>query len=340
MSHLNKSQKVPKQWYRPEKQVCPECGYRLKRSHILWHKRLIFLTGPVDVASWAYQCPNPACLHIGQIYRSSKAEQLHLKYRRYSREVIITLGYRRFWQHQTIYELHDWLSQELGLPISARQVLNLIGDFLALLRAAQPAKIRQQLQQVQGLLIGLDGMQPEKGNTCLYVVREVQLGLTLMTENLEESSTPTMVERLFEPLKTLAVEVGLPWLGVVSDAQRTIRLAMAESLPDVPHQYCQFHCLRTAGSLTFEADRKIKKQLKTPLRERLTRLEQRLTALPETDPYQAVLLDYADAIRTALLVSGIAPFDLGGVWLFEALADLVQSLDRCQKKAIIPFSVA
>src|SRR5688572_5057573 len=168
MPNLNK-QTVSKRWYRPERQLCPSCGQILKRDHIIWHKRLIFLTGPENVSSWAYSCPNPDCPKRDERYCSTEAEQLHLKYRRYSRELIISLGYRRFWQHQTIYELHDWLSRELGLTISVRQVLNLIGDFLALLRAGQAAKIRKILQPAQSWLIGLDGMQPEKGNTCLYV---------------------------------------------------------------------------------------------------------------------------------------------------------------------------
>ena len=330
-----KEQNIPKHWYRPEQRLCATCRRVLKRSHLLWHKRLIFLAGPSDVASWAYHCPEPMCAGAGEIYRSSEAETLHLKYRRYSREVVVHIGYRRFWYHQTMYEIHEWLTQDLGLSISERQVLNLIGDFLALLRAAQPAKVRERLQGLDHLVIGLDGMKPEKGNTCLYIVREVQLGLTLMAENLDNSANTTLSARLFEPLKALASELGLTWQGVVSDAQESIRLAEVNRLPGVPHQGCQFHCLSAAGTLTFEADRNMKKRLKAAFRQRLARVERRIERLPETDPYQSVLADYADAIRSTLLVGGVAPFDLGGIWIFEALTDLAASLARCQKKGIM-----
>jgi hypothetical protein len=47
-------------------------------------------------------------------------------------------------------------------------------------------------------------MQPEKGNTCLYIVRELQLDLTLLAENLEESSEGEIMARLLQPLQTLA----------------------------------------------------------------------------------------------------------------------------------------
>jgi len=333
--NLNEPNSVPKRWYRPEQRLCPVCRSVLKRHHILWHKRLIFLSGPEDVASWAYRCPDPTCAGADQIYCSAEAESVHLKYRRYSREVVVHIGYRRFWQHQTMYEIHEWLTQDLELRISKRQVLNVIGDFLALLRAAQPAKVRERLKGLDRLVIGMDGMKPEKGNTCLYIVREAQLGLTLMAENLDDSVNTTLRDRLFEPLKALASELGLAWQGVVSDAQESIRLAVAKSLPGVPHQACQFHCLSAAGELTFEADRSMKKHLKAAFRQRLARLERRIARLPETDLYRAVLADYADAIRSTLLVGGVAPFELGGVWVFEALTDLAASLARCQKRGIM-----
>jgi len=333
--NLNEPNSVPKRWYRPEQRLCPACRSVLKRHHILWHKRLIFLTGPEDMVSWVYRCPDPTCAGVDQVHCSAEAESVHLKYRRYSRELVVHVGYRRFWQHQTMYEIHEWLTQDLGLSISDRQVLNVIGDFLALLRAAQPAKVRERLKALDRLVIGLDGMKPEKGNTCLYIVREVQLGLTLMAENLDDSVNTTISDRLFEPLKALAHEVGLAWQGVVSDAQESIRLAVAKSLPDVPHQACQFHCLNAAGELTFEADRNMKKHLKAAFRQRLARLERRMERWSETDLYRAVLTDYADALRSTLLVGGVAPFELGGVWVFDALSDLAASLARCQKRGIM-----
>lgn len=289
------------------------------------------------VTSWAYRCPNPTCPGWPQVYASAEAETLHLKHRRYSRELIVNLGYRRFWQHQTIYELHQWLTEDLGVALTLRHVLNLLADFLALLRAAQPAKIRQKLKQLKELVIGIDGMQPEKGNTCLYVVRELQVGLTLLAENLDDSSQTSLSEHLFEPLKQLAAQLGLGWRGIVTDAQESLRLAIAQSLSGVAHQTCQFHCLRDAGDWTFQTDRKLKKQLKATLRQRLITLQRRLSRLPEANPYRAVLVDYAEAIRTALLINGIAPFDLGGVSLFRALDDLANSLANCQKKGAIHF---
>ena len=330
------SEKKPKlrksRSYRPKEQVCASCGRFLERSHILWRKDLIFVSGPESVVSWAYRCPEPTCVS-GQVrYSSQEAERLHLKYRRYSREVIIKLGYRRFWHYQTIYELHEWFTERLGLAITPRQISNVLGDFLAILRAGQAQKLRRILPKQREVLISIDGMQPEKGNDCLYIVREMQCGQTLLAENLTDSSAAMLRQRLLEPLKALASELGLSWLGVVSDAQESIRLAVAQSLPGVPHQACQSHCLRGAGKLTFEADRNLKKRLKATFRGQLSQLQKQIDKLAEHDRYRPVLTDYADAMHSTLLEGGLAPFDLGGVNVYAALEALAHSLHRCQKK--------
>ena len=82
----------------------------------------------------------------------------------------------------------------------------------------------------------------------------------------------------------------------------------------------------------------MKKGLKATFRQRLRRVEQRIERLPETDPYRPVLADYADAMRSTLLVGGVAPFELGGVQVFDDLTALAGALAHCQKKGIMSFS--
>jgi hypothetical protein len=339
VQHLTKANSVPNAFYRPEQRHCPVCHSVLKRDHIVWDKRITFSTGVKRVVSWAYRCQLAGCSNSTTLYRSHEVERLHLKHRRFSRELVVRVGHQRFWQHQTREEMHTWLTQDLKLNISEREVGNLIADFLALLRAAQPAKIRRKLSGLKGLVIGVDGTQPEKGNDNLYIIRELQCGVTLLAENLEESSHDALIQFLFDPLKALADELGLSWQGVVSDAQESIHLAVTQSLPGVPYQACQSHCLRDAGELTFEADRAMKKELKKAFRQSLARLRKRMQAVPEDDLFRVVLLEYASALRSTLLIGGVAPFDLGGLRVYEALENVEASLLRCQKKAITGFCV-
>ena len=92
--------------------------------------------------------------------------------------------------------------------------------------------------------------------------------------------------------------------------------------------------------MTFAADRHMKKRLKAAFRAAIKRLRKRIQTLSSNDPYRAVLLDYAQAIHATLVKGGVAPFDLGGIWVFEALDDLAASLIRCQKKGITSFCAA
>ncbi len=295
---------------------------------------MIFSTGDHIVTSWGYRCARQDCPGAKTICRSVEAEKLHLKQRRFSRELIVRIGFRHFWQHHTMYEIHDWLTQDLHLRMCEREVANLLVDFLALLRAAQPRHIRQKLRNLKWVIVSVDGMQPEKGNDCLYIVRELQCGVTLLAVNVEESSQDALQESIFEPLQQLVKELGLTWRGLISDAQESLRLAVAQSLKDVPHQACQSHCLRDAGKLTFEADRAMKTDLKASFRQALPRLRKRMEALSGADPFRAVLLEYVRVMRSLLLEGGVAPFELGGLKVFEALNDLEGSVMRCQKKAI------
>lgn len=234
---------VPRRYYRPTLRRCPYCRRKLKRYCTLWHKFLVTLEGRFQVFSQSYHCDNPACLHSDIIYRSAETEALGLPGCSFGMDVIVEVGYHHFWMRRTVPEIHTALKEQI--PISERQVSNLLINFLALLRAAQPARIEQlrsQWAKLGGLILSIDGMQPEKGNPALYVAREVQLDVTLVAEILESGDHKTIQAKLLDPIKGLS----LPIRGVVSDAQEPIRLAVEQALPDVPHQNCQYHCLREA----------------------------------------------------------------------------------------------
>jgi hypothetical protein len=247
----------------------------------------------------------------------------------YGIEVIIEVGYQRFWLQRTVQEIHR--SLQARVPISERHVLNLLADFLALIRAAQATKVTQlrpRWQKLGGLILSIDGMQPEKGNLALYVVREVQLDVTLMAEIVETADHQTLTRHLLEPIKAW----GLPVKGIISDAQESIRLAVAQVWPDQPHQNCQFHCLKEAGRLTGEADRALKTRLKKKLRGGLNRARQAIQALSDTDSYRPVLLKYVRYLRFTLLVRSRPPFELGGLGMVQQLTWLEASLERAHEK--------
>ena len=326
---------LPKQYYRPPMQRCPHCHWKLKRWCTLWSKYLVTLDGRVHVFSQGYRCSNPACPRPEAVYRSAEALALSLPECSFGVDVVVEAGYQRFWMRRTVLEIHALLKERF--PVSERQVLNLLVNFLALLRAAQPAKVTSLLPQwkeLGGLILSIDAMQPEKGNHALYVVRETQLDVTLAAEILKVGDHKTIKAKLIEPIKQLGISIR----GVVSDAQESIQMAVEQALPGVPHQNCQYHCMREAGRPTFLADRAMKTDLKKKLRGRLATARRAIGRLPDRDPYRLVLLKYARYIRFTLLEGGTLPFDLGGLRMFQDLAAIEASLRRARKKGGIGCS--
>lgn len=327
MRKAKDNKNVPKRYYRPTITMCPHCGAPLYRRCTLWHKYLVVLDGRVHVFSLGYSCSRTRCSQA--IYRSVEAEQLSPKGYSFGFDLIVQIGWWRFWDHRTLDEIVILLNAK-HLPVSRRHILYLIGDFLALLRAAQPAKIETQRAYFKrhGLVLSLDGMEPEQGNEMLFVIREANLDLTLVAETLYSSRADLISRHLLEPVKALGFRIR----AVVSDADKNIRRAVEVSLPDCPHQACQVHCLCEAGQPIFEADRAMKTDLRREIRAKLRPIGRVLTQSPQNDPQVAVLMDYCEALRDALRADGVSPFKLAGLKLYDELQRLKVSLRRCQKK--------
>ena len=324
---------VPKRYYRPSIRTCPRCGAPLRRRWTQWDKYVVTLEGRVHVFSLGYSCSRARCSQSRVIYQSVEAEQVSPKGSSFGFDVIAQVGRWRFWDHRTLDEIAALLNV-LQLPVSRRQILYLIGDFLALLRAAQPAKIESHRAYFQrhGLVISLDGMEPEQGNEMLFIVRDANLDLTLRAETLYSSRADLISRQLLEPIKDLGFRIR----AVVSDADKNIRRAVEASLPGCPHQACQVHCLCDAGQLIFEADRAMKTDLRRDIRAKLRPLSRKLNQSSQDDPVLVVLVDYCETLRANLRADGLSPFELAGLNLYESLQHLETSLRRCEKKGGIP----
>lgn len=333
MRRAKKNKNVPKRYYRPERILCPRCHTRLQRVRTLWHKYLVTLTGRTHVFSQSYQCPNRRCPQRTVLHRSSEAEQLSLPGLSFGFDVLVQIGWWRFWEHQTLDEIHRKL-RERHLPISRRHIPNLILDFLALVYATQPARLEtfRADWERHGLYISVDGLQPETGNDVLYVVRDLTHDVTLWSTIVSSQSADVLRAQVVEPVLAL----GFRLCGIVSDAEGGLRDAFHAACPGVPHQACQGHCLREAATPIFEWDRALKTDLKRDFRPHLRAVRRKILALPSHNLFRPILLGYADALRVTLRTDGRPPFDLGGLSVFDDLKTVQASLRRCWKKGGIP----
>src|SRR5713101_2970139 len=339
MKPARKFTQVSRRFYRPEQSVCPVCQRRLRRAVTLSERTVVTLAEVIKLVHAGYRCPDPACGGHQRTYRSARADALALPWFTYGLDIVLLVGRLRLREHQTVDEIHGELLKRLaplGVRIARREILYLFDAYSTLLRASSEAKDDQQwLAQVKkngGIIVSVDGIQPEKGNETVYLVRDALTGRVLAAENVTSSETAVM-KALLAPVVALEVRV----LGTITDAQESELLAVEQLWPEVPHQVCQFHALRDASKVAFEADKAVKTAMRKRLQPKVRAVRKQLkkqlpTAAPEEAKQLAVLDDYATGVLTALNSDGLQPFKYATVEAGQMLDEIEASLEHLGKK--------
>jgi hypothetical protein len=331
--------RVIRRWYRPAEHRCPVCQRTLQEVMTLTRRTVITLQGVIKLTHAGYRCPDAQCEGHRRTYRSVEADALALPGMTYGLDIVLLVGHRRLKAHRTVDEVHQELLahlEPLGVKIARREILYLFEAYCTLLRATSRAKDDQPwLEQVKkngGIIVSVDGIQPEKGNETVYLVRDALTGRVLAAENVLSSETAVMKELL-----TPVVALDLKVLGTITDAQESELLAVEQLWPEVPHQVCQFHALRDASKPAFEADRKVKTALRKRLQPKVRAVRKQLKrdisrGTPAEAEQLAVLDDYVTGLLSALNRDGTAPFDFPAVQAGEDLDEVAQSLERLAQK--------
>jgi Transposase, Mutator family len=307
---------------------CWTCG---KRAWItaLRHRRLLTLDGVLALTLPIRQCRNVECIAYKHPVRPWEEGALALPQAECGLDVIAFVGACRYQEHRSVPEIHRLL-KERGVPLSERTVTNLLYRYeeLLALRLADPGRLRALLQKQGRVVLALDGMQPDVGHEVLWVIRDLLSAEVLLARSLLSETASDVGDLLREVQQSLPV----PIVGVVSDGQHSLRHAVAQVLPGVPHQLCQFHYLREAAKPIYEADRHAKKELKKQVRgiREIERQGERAEggAIPEADAVRA----YCHAVRSALTDDGRAPLAASGLKLRARLQAIMTSLERVQEK--------
>ncbi len=330
---------VTRRWYRPVEHVCAECGRTLREVKTLSKRTVVTLAEVIKVTHAGYRCPDGQCPGCQRTYRSPAADALALPGFTYGLDVVLLVGRLHLGKHQTVDEVHEELLERLaplGVRISRREILYLFEAYCTLLRAASEAKDDQQwLAQVKkngGIIVSVDGIQPEKGNETVYVVRDALTGRVLAAEQVSSSETAVM-KALLAPVVALGVKV----LGTITDAQESELKAVEELWPKVPHQVCQFHALRDASKAAFEADKAVKTAMRKRLQPKVRAVRKQIkkqlpTAAPQEAKQLVVLDDYATGVLTALNTDGLQPFKYATVEASKMLDEIEASLQQLGKK--------
>lgn len=304
---------------------CPLCGETMWAAYHNY-RTITTLEDVLHLTLQIRRCLNRTCPQFRRPYRPEAEGRLALPKHEFGLDVIAWVGTLRYAQHRSLPEIHQHLLHR-GVVVAPRTVTNLLECYDALLALSLTDTARlQRITQAQGrVILALDGLQPDVGHEVLWVLRDCLSGEVLLARSLLSAAQADLAALL----RTVRQILSVPIVGVISDGQLSIRGAVADVFPDVPHQLCHFHYLREAAKPIYEADRHAKKELKKRVRG-VRPLERRLEG--RSDPEAEVVRGYCAAVRSALTDDGRPPLEASGLKLHDRLSAVTESLARVEKR--------
>jgi hypothetical protein len=249
------------------------------------------------------------------------------------------------------------LLDDYAITLSENAIDQYIRRYQVMLAARQhdPEALRRHYAATAELILGIDGLQPEKGHETLYVVRELTQKRIWFAEPLL-SATADEVRRLIVKAREWAEALGKPVALWMSDKQDAFVTGIAAEFPDVPHRYCDNHFLRDLARPVTDADSHAKVQMLKKVRG-LRTIEQAVLARPRAEmsddltpkapeapvtapaatsdlpaavvaPADSVVLDYCATVRGILNDDQGGPLHPPGLRMAEALNEVHASLQR------------
>ena len=310
---------------RPLRTDCPACGKPMWADYSN-RRTVATLEGLVRLVLHVRRCHNPDCPRDSKPYRPEQEGRYALPQHEFGLDVVALVGALRYAEHRSVPEIRRGLAGR-GLSIAERTVTNLLERYDELLAVAltDDRRLRGLLAGQGRVILAIDGLQPDVGHEVLWVVRDCLSGEVLLARSLLSARQRDLAELLRQVEGALKVPVA----GVVSDGQHSVRKAVAEALPGVPHQLCQFHYLREAARPIYEADRHAKKELKKKVRG-VRKIERSLEG--RADPEAEAIRGYCDAVRSAITDDGRPPLEASGLKLEGRLKEVEASLGRVAEK--------
>jgi hypothetical protein len=310
---------------------CPLCGETMWAAYHNY-RTITTLEDVVHLTLQIRRCLNRACPQFCRPYRPEAEGRWALPKHEFGLDVIACVGTLRYAQHRSLPEIHQHL-RHCGVAIAPRTVTHLLEryDELLTLSLTDTARL-QRITQSQGrVILAWDGLQPDVGHEVLWVLRDCLSGEVLLARSLLSATQADLAGLL----RTVQQTVQVPIVGIISDGQLSIRCAVAEVFPAVPHQLCHFHDLREAAKPMYEADRHAKKELKKRVRG-VRPIERRLAG--RSDPEAEVVRGYCAAVRSALTDDGRPPLEASGLKLHDRLSAITASIERVEKRGPCPRS--
>ena len=254
------------QSYRIINGICSLCGVPLER--ISCDERFLIDLSTIErLYTEVYKCSNPECdCHKYRIKPNDYLQRI-IPGSRYGVDIFAKVGFLRFKEHKTVEEILTTLKTDHPhIVLSLRHTENLVNWFMHYMasNAENGSSLADKLKSkgVKSLVLSIDGLEPDKGNSILYIVREMQTGEPVFVSFLDFSDTDTLVKKVFNPVKSIVEQSGLPLTGWVVDKQQAFTTGINQVFDTPPIQWCQSHFLKDVRKPVREEDTNMGKDIK------------------------------------------------------------------------------
>jgi hypothetical protein len=237
--------------------------------HVSYHDRhpLYTLQGPLELISKPVRCPDNGCQGHAHFTRPLAESAIALPGWLVGWDVFCWIGHRRCARHWSVPSIRAELADSYDIRLSPDAIEVYIDRYQTMLAARHqdPQVLAAAYQDVQELILTIDGIQPEKGHEALYVVRELNAKRVWFAEPLLSSAEPE-VRRLITHAREWAERLGKKVRLWLSDKQDAFVEGIAAEFPDVPHRYCANHFLRDVAKPVLDKDSTAKVKMRRKVR--------------------------------------------------------------------------
>ncbi len=322
-----------------EEEACATCGRPL---HVCDHRqhRIFTLQGPLELVCKLAHCCDRGCAGHAKTLSPYAETTLTLPWWLIGWDVFCWMGHRRFSRHWSVPQIRGELLDSYRIPLSADAIEDSLRRYQIMLAARQQdaAVLTAAYRQVTGLVLSIDGLQPEKGHETLYVVRELNTKRVWFAEALLSSSAAE-VGRLLRQARDWATQLGLPVQLWLSDKQDAFVKGIAAEFSGVPHRYCANHFLRDLAKPMLEADSRAKVQMRSKVRG-LRAIEREVLQQRQAAAAATAAVPLAAAAAAVPLAAATAAVPLAAAAAAVPLAAAAAAVPPAAATAAVPLAAA
>lgn len=268
--YRSKKPATNKQHYRhPKGSQCGLCGGKIQCSSTAT-RQLINLEEKSKLKIQIRSCVNTECFnHKKQLKPVAYLNQI-VPESGYGVDVYGLIGHLRLAQNQTIPEIHQYIATSYPhIEFGERHVENMMNYLSLSIEQSGKNAVHLQsyfsLRNQSELVLSIDGIEPEKGHSILYVVREILSGKILFAHYSTYSDADSLSKEILLPLQQVLQATNLSVVGWIADKELALGKAVLEVYKDVPFQHCQSHFLAAMKKPLTSADTELGKIIKKTL---------------------------------------------------------------------------